>query len=57
MNDSINCSGFVDMLADAYEEYDYYGNGLSDSDAETAKSSIHLYTAGINDSDYGFSND
>lgn len=57
MNDSINCSGFVDMLADAYEEYDYYGHGLSDSDAETAKCATQLYTAGLNDSDYGFSND
>ena len=57
MNDSINYSGFVDMLVDAYEDYDFYGHSLSDSGAETARSSIQLNTAGIDDSDYGFSND
>ena len=55
MNDSINCSGFVDMLVDTYDTYDYYGNSLSDVDTETAKCSMQFNTALIDDSDYGWS--
>ena len=55
MNDSINCSGFVGMLADTYDTYDYYGNSLSDIDTETAKSSIQFNTSLMDDSDYGWS--
>ena len=57
MNNSINCTGFVEMFVDSYEDYDFYGHTLSDADAETAKCSIQLYAAGMNDNDYGFSND
>ena len=57
MNDSINCSGFVEMLVDTYENYDNYEYSISDADAETAKSAIQFNTAVINDSDYGFSNE
>ena len=56
MNDSINYSGFVDMFVDSYDDYESYGYSLSDTDAETAKSSVQLYTADINDSDYEVSN-
>ena len=55
MNDSINCAGFVDMLVDTYDTYDYYGNSLSDVDTETAKCSMQFNTALIDDSDYGWS--
>jgi len=57
MNDSINCSGFVEMLVDTYDTYDNYEYSISDAGTETAKSSIQFNTAVINDSDYGFSNE
>ena len=55
MNNSINCTGFVGMLADTYDTYDYYSNSLSDIDSETAKCSIQCNTSLVNDSDYGWS--
>ena len=57
MNDSINCSGFVEMFVDSYDSNEPYGYRLTDKDVETTKDSIQLYAAGINDNDYGFSND
>lgn len=57
MNDSINCSGFVGMLADTYDTYDYYGNDLSASDTETAKSTMQFNTIVADDTDYEFSNE
>ena len=56
MNDSMNYSGFVEMLVDSYDDYESYGYSLADADAETAKSSVQLYTVAINDSDYEVSN-
>ena len=54
MNDSINCSGFVGMLEDTNDNYDYYAANLSDKDIETAKVSAQFNTAVINDRDYDF---
>lgn len=53
MNDSINCTGFVGMLVDTNDTYDYYRCSHSDVDTETAKSSIQFNTAVIDDRDYG----
>jgi endo-alpha-1,4-polygalactosaminidase (GH114 family) len=57
MNNSINCSGFVGMLVDKHDTYDYYKNTISDAEPEIAKSSIQCSTAIINDGDYGSSNE
>lgn len=57
MNNSINCSGFVGMLVDTHDTYDYYRNNISDAESEIAKSTIQFNKAGLNDSDYGSSNE
>lgn len=57
MNDSINCSGFVNMLVDSHDTYDYYRHSVLDTDTEMAKSSNQFNIAVIDDSDYGFSSE
>ena len=50
MNNSINCSGFVEMFADSFDDFDPYGYSALDAKMEQA----HNIAANINDSEYKF---
>lgn len=57
MNDSINCSGFIELFVDSFDKNEPYGYSFKDADAEMTKNAIQLYAAGISEKNYGYSID
>jgi len=54
MNNSINCSGFVEMFVDSYDDFEPYGYSILDAEIERSKITSHIKSASINDMDYKF---
>ena len=54
MNDSINYSGFVDMLLDSEDDFEPYGYADTNESLEKIYNSIQSYKAGFNDREYAF---
>jgi len=50
MNNSINCSGFVEMFVDSSDDFDPYGYSALDAEKEQAQ----IIATNINDSGYKF---
>lgn len=54
MNNSINCSGFVEMFMDSFDDFEPYGYSVMDAELEHTQINSQLKAAGINDIDYKF---
>lgn len=54
MNNSINCSGFVEMFVDSSDDFDPYGYSALDAEIERPLITSQLNTTGINNIDYKF---
>lgn len=52
MNNSINYSGFVDILLDADDDYEPYGFGETSDSLENIYNCIQSYKAGFEDREY-----
>lgn len=52
MNDSINYSGFVDILLDSDEDYEPYGCGETSDSLEKIYNCIQSYKAEFEDREY-----
>ena len=49
MNNSINCSGFVDMFLNSNDDYEPYGYSDADASFENAPNTAQLNSAGHNE--------
>lgn len=52
MNNSINCSGFVDMFMDSSDDFEPYGCSEVNESLNKIYDSIQAYKAGFNDREY-----